>query len=169
MAGVAVVRTSVLPPELDALVRASRTEGFGMLDRLRREWAAGRVRYDGPGEGLYEARGPDGLLGVGGLHRDPYQTDPTVGRVRHLYVVRRARRRGVGRAILASALAAARGHFTRIRLRTGGPEADRFYEALGFAPTPGEPHCSHAMDAPFRLAAALPPPLAEHGGPDLSR
>ncbi|RPH53847.1 MAG: GNAT family N-acetyltransferase [Acidobacteria bacterium] len=78
--------------------------------------------------------------------RRSYASKEDVGRVRHLYVLSAFRRRGVGRALIAAVIEAARGRFGELRLRTGNPEAARVYEAIGFQPSGGVADCTHIME-----------------------
>ena len=82
-----------------------------LVRRLVDEWRDGSNRFDRPGEALFGAWLDAQLVGVGGLNIDPHAGDPRVGRVRHLYVLVAARRRGVARALLAEIISAARGRF----------------------------------------------------------
>lgn len=132
-----------LPPELARLVRLGSDEGFRFMARLAEAWADRRNRFDGPGEVLFLARLRGELVGVGGLNRDPYQDDPSVGRVRHLYVVSAARGRGVGERLLREIVAAARPAFRVLRLSTR--QAGRFYERRGFVRI-DEPKATHRLD-----------------------
>jgi len=149
-------RIDALPEGLDGLVDASLAEGHALVRRLRDDWRTGTNRFDRPGEALFEVREGGRLLGVCGLNRDPYTTDPVIGRLRHLYVAPAARRRGTGRALVEAALDHAASHFRVVRLRTRSPEADLFYRALGFASETMDPHATHLLRAPFALA----PPIA---------
>jgi hypothetical protein len=47
---------------------------------------------------------------------------------------------------MGAVIAAARGAFGHLRLRTGDAAAARFYEGLGFRPRAGEPDCTHDLD-----------------------
>lgn len=85
------------------------------------------------------------VVGVCGLNRDPYDDDAATGRVRHLYVADAARRDGVGTALVRAVEDAARGSFTRLRLRTLNPRAARFYEAIGYIAV-DEPACTHRRE-----------------------
>jgi len=95
-------------------------------------WAAGENRFDRPGELLLTARIEGKLVGIGGLNRDPYAQDPGIGRLRHVYVTKTARRRGVGASLVRRILAHAAPHFSIVRLRTLSPDAAAFYAHLGF-------------------------------------
>lgn len=64
---------------------------------------------------------------------DPYVEDPSVGRVRHVYVAKAHRSFGVGRMLLQKIIEKAHGNFNTLRLRTHNPQAVKFYLSLGFA------------------------------------
>lgn len=96
-----------------------------------------------PGAALFGAWEAAQLAGVVGWMPDPYlrglgepqRCNQTVGRVRHLYVLPRARHSGVGSALLAALTDEARRHYRVLRLRTDNPAAATFYETLGFTAT----------------------------------
>lgn len=131
---------------LSTLVAESERSGLRFVRRLTAEWASGINRFDRPGEALFAARVDGHVVGVCGLNVDPYTAEERVGRVRHLFVMEAHRRHGIGRRLVTEVIAAARGSFDRLRLRTTNPEAARLYEALGFAPSAGEADCTHALD-----------------------
>jgi 2,3-bisphosphoglycerate-dependent phosphoglycerate mutase len=141
-----IERVDELPRDLDPLVRESVGEGLRLLERLRDGWRSGGNRFDRPGEALFSARIDGRLAGIGGLNRDPYQSDPFVGRVRHLYVDPRLRRRGIGAAIVGRVLETARGHFARVRVRTNDPDAAALYETLGFVRVSGVADSTHEIE-----------------------
>jgi len=114
--------------------------------RLADEWASGANRFDRPGEALFVARSAGDVVGVCGLNVDPYATAPDVGRVRHLYVLRAHRHRGIGQQLVTAIVQAARGRFQRLRLRTQNPEAARLYERLGFRAAVDATDCTHVME-----------------------
>jgi GNAT superfamily N-acetyltransferase len=118
------------------LAEAERADGAFML-RVRDEWLSGVQRFDGPGELLLGAWDGDLLIGVGGVSRDPYDPQPGLGRVRHVYVLQERRREGVGRLLLEALIAAARPNFAVLRLRTSNPAAAALYERVGFLPGAG--------------------------------
>ena len=134
-------------PELAVLVAESEQAGLSLVRKLVDEWRDGSNAFDRPGETVFGARVAERLVGVCGLNVDPYAGDDRIGRVRHLYVLNAARRLGVGRALTAEVVGAARGRFGTLRLSTSNPAAARLYESLGFrALTAG--HCTHAMALP---------------------
>jgi GNAT superfamily N-acetyltransferase len=143
---ISLERIDSLPIDrLGALVTEAEAIGFRGHSRLLSEWQAGGNRFDRPGEALFIATDNGRVVGVCRLNRDPYLDDPTVGRIRHLYVAVAHRRKGIGSRLVRAVIAAARGHFARLRLRTDSPNADAFYHLLGFLPVIGEPACSHQL------------------------
>ena len=139
-------RVADLPAGLDALMAEAEKAGHGFVRRLVEDWAAGRNRFDQPGEALFATRAGGQLVGVCGLNVDPYTPAPRVGRVRHLYVATAHRRHGVGQQLVERIVEAARGPFDTLRLRTGNAAAARLYEKLGFHRCPGVPDCSHLLE-----------------------
>ena len=132
------------PGALDALIAESDRDRMTFVRRLADEWAASVNRFDRPGEALIVARDASQIVGVGGLNVDPYAGNPSVGRVRHLYVLTAYRRRDIGERLVAEIIAAARDRFHTLRLSTSNPEAARLYERLGFRRADGA-NCTHLM------------------------
>jgi N-acetylglutamate synthase-like GNAT family acetyltransferase len=136
---ITISRVHTLPPDLDEeLVPASVHEGFEPLQWLCADWEAGANRFSGPGEAFYVARVHGRLAGVCGMNRDPFVDDPTVGRLRRLYVLPEFRRRAVGRRLVERALREATEHFGVVRLRTTDARSAAFFEALGFIRVQGQ-------------------------------
>ena len=131
---------------LAAVVAESEQSGFRFLHRLVTEWETGRNRFAHRGEVLLAARLDSCVVGVCGLTVDPHASEASVGRIRHLYVLARHRRRGIGQRLMTEVITVARPYFARLRLRTDSPEAARFYERLGFCPCVGLPHCTHVLE-----------------------
>ena len=130
MSSLIVSRLLSLPAALAAMEREAITEGFGMITRLREGWDSGANRFDDEGEILLGVFRADTLLGIGGLNRDPYVSDPRVGRLRHLYVMKAERYSGIGRTLVERILADAASNFDSVRLWTD--RAGSFYDRLGF-------------------------------------
>jgi GNAT superfamily N-acetyltransferase len=120
-------------PGLAVLAEQARSEGFGFVQRLISDWSSGSNRFDRTGERLLGAFWSGELAGICGLNRDPYTDRHDVGRLRHLYVRKSDRHRGIGAALVEHLLKGASPPFSMIRLRTNTAEAAAFYERLGFA------------------------------------
>lgn len=133
------------PGEMSGLLQESESEGFGFIRRLVDDYASGVNRFDDPAEALYGAYCA-GLVGICGLNRDPYLSNPNVGRVRHLYVLHGYRRMGVGASLIEALIADARSHVRLLVLRTTNPEADRFYRAVGFSAGACFEQATHYLD-----------------------
>jgi ribosomal protein S18 acetylase RimI-like enzyme len=131
---------------LGALIAESEAGGLRLVRRLVDEWTRGTNRFDRPGEALFVARIAGEIVGVCGLNVDPYAAAPTIGRVRHLYVLLAHRRRGVARRLMAEIVAAARGRFDRLHLRTRNPAAAALYERLGFRCRDDVHDCTHVLE-----------------------
>jgi len=131
--------------EIEPLVRASEAEGFQFVRRVVVEWASGANRFSRDGERLIGAFLDRRLVAICGLNRDPYQDDPTVGRLRNLYVLPEFRRRGLGEALTRRVIELAGSAFRLLRLRAATPEAAVFYERLGFSKAIDLPNCTHAL------------------------
>lgn len=141
---IAIERLESLPIDrLKPLVTEADATGFHALSRLLTEWQSGWNRFEQTGEALFIATDGGRVVGVCVLNRDPYLSDPTIGRVRHLYVAVDHRRNTIGTRLVRAVMELVGGHFVRLRLRTGSPDADAFYVSLGFMPVTGEPACSH--------------------------
>jgi GNAT superfamily N-acetyltransferase len=118
--------------DIDALRTNASEEGFRFLDRLIGDWETGANRFDRSGECLFGAWSEGVLVGAGGLNRDPYIEGDRIGRIRHLYVFRSARRSGIGSALLRQLLDKASVTFDLVRVRTDTSEAAAFYLSHGF-------------------------------------
>lgn len=143
VAGLVVQPFDSLPDDIGILLKAAREEGHNLVERLVDDWRDGSNRFDRSGEVALEARLNSRLVAVGGLNRDPYLHDPTVGRIRHVYVSPEVRGSGAGRAVVQALIEHARAGFTRVRLRTVTPAGTAFYLSLGFEETPDEPDATH--------------------------
>jgi GNAT superfamily N-acetyltransferase len=165
---ITIARLEALPSDhLAEIVAESEQAGFRFVRRLVQEWEDGTSRFSQPGEAFFAALCGARVVGVCGLTRDPYASSPNVGRVRRLYVLSALRRRGVGRRLVQAVLAAARGVFTSLRLRTETEAAARLYTALGFRACVGIPDCTHEMELGQGLASSsvvVSPLLCEERG-----
>lgn len=139
-----------------ALADDAHREGHRFLDRMAAEWHGGTNRFDRPGELVVGAWDAGVLAGIVGRNIDPHSQDPTVGRLRHLYVRSDCRGRGIGAALARHALSGAAVHFRLIRVRMGADNgaAAAMYNALGFSRVTGDPFATHAL---VLGGSAMPP------------
>ena len=106
---VAIERLTDLQPErLAPLIAESERHGLRLVRRLVDEWASGANRFDRPGEALFVARSGEQVVGVCGLNIDRYAAQPSVGRLRHLYVLSAHRRLGIGEQLVTRVIETAR-------------------------------------------------------------
>jgi ribosomal protein S18 acetylase RimI-like enzyme len=121
-----------LNEDFDELLEESLKEKYQFLKRFKDDWTSGENRFDKEGETHVVA--VEGLkpVGICGLSIDPYLNDPTMGRVRHLYVHPEFRRLTIGSILLEEVLEEAKEHFKVLRLRTHDEEAVAFYLKHGF-------------------------------------
>jgi GNAT superfamily N-acetyltransferase len=125
--------TGELPQGFEALLAEASRQGHQFVERFHSARRRGGERYAVPNEGVFAAFLDGHLAGIAAMGVDPYLSDPDIGRLRHVFVVRAARRKGVAAALVETCLDRGRG-FRVIRLRTHNPDAARLYERLGFAP-----------------------------------
>jgi GNAT superfamily N-acetyltransferase len=128
------------------MLAESEASGYRFLRRVAAEWESGVNRFSRPGEALLVAEMNGRWVGICGLSIDPYLNDPRVGRVRNVYVLADRRRIGIARRLVEAAIALARGHFDRLRLRGEEEGPARLYESLGFRPCRDVPNCTHIME-----------------------
>ncbi|WP_167350101.1 GNAT family N-acetyltransferase [Methylobacterium platani] len=138
---------AALRPAAEPIRAEASSQGIAFVRRLFEGWASGANRFDQPGEiflGLWQQ---DRLVGFGGLNRDPYTAEDDIGRLRHVYVLRSHRRRGLGALLVRYLLREAEGHFRIVRLRAASPDAAAFYRRLGFAEC-ADPAATHVVPVP---------------------
>jgi len=128
-----VLRFAVQLSDLESLRDEARADGFQFVERLFREWETGQNRFVDAGETLVGAFDSKNPIAICGINRDPYLEDKTVARLRHLYVLREHRRRGIARTLVGHLLEEAKNNFERVRVRTDSAEANKFYLNCGFA------------------------------------
>ena len=137
-----IARIFQLTSGFSKLLEESISEKFGALEKLKQNFENGSNTFSKPGEALFSATFEGELLGICGLNVDPYVDDPMIGRVRRLYVIKQARRQGVGSKLVGAVEQQARKHFKVLRLYTGDSNASAFYTSIGFSPLSGN-HVSH--------------------------
>lgn len=128
------------------LLDASIGEGYTFVQKLWDEYQDGTNRFNQPGAVLLSVYEGEQLIGVGGVHPDPYLKQGNVGRIRHVYVMPTHRRSGVGRRLMNALIEHARQSFEFLTLRTHTAHADAFYVALGFSREPRFAEATHWLE-----------------------
>lgn len=123
---------SELPESFAALALDAYAEGYDFLEKMHNEWVSNTNRFSKLNEILFAVTDGPTLVAIGGVNIDPYLNDPSVGRIRHLYVEKTHRRRGVGKQLLETLLLHSQKRFRRVRLRTRNLAAVEFYRSFGF-------------------------------------
>ncbi len=127
-----------LPDDFLILESESKIEGFRFLEKMKTEWASGKNRFNKTGEALYGIFENDKLVGIGGINIDPYLNEQSIGRVRHLYILKDYRKYGLGSRLVKIILDNGSKSFLKVRLKTDTLVASKFYEKLGFEVVEGE-------------------------------
>jgi len=129
--------------KLEPLRKEALAEGYSFVERLASEYADGSLRFDKSGEALFAIFEDEELMAIGGLTGYEALRDPTIGRVRRLYVLDRCRRHGYGRLIVEAIIEEARKYYRLLTLRTPNALASAFYERLGFQTAPPVAETTH--------------------------
>lgn len=130
--GIEIRRIIALPDGFASLRGAAHAEGYAHIERLAADWESGAERFDKPGEALFAAFVAGDLAGLGGATREPADPAGDVLRVRRLYVMSGARKRGVGRALVDAITHEAFERVSRVTANAGR-DAPAFWDRLGFA------------------------------------
>lgn len=122
---------------INQLAIAARAEGFNFVRRTIDEWQNGVNKFSKSGEILWGVFNNEICVAIGGVNIDPYANDPSIGRVRHLYVSQRLRRAGIAKILLKKIINRSRKYFNVLRLSAYRPGAEnipasRLYESIGF-------------------------------------
>ena len=72
------------------------------------------------------------------MNVDPYIKEPSIGRIRHIFISQKYRRKGLATRLLNRIIHLASNHFKLLRLYTNNPAASLFYEANGFTESKAE-------------------------------
>ena len=84
------------------------------------------------GEILFGIFISDMCIGIGGLNIDPFVNNSKIGRIRHVYISQKYRRKGYASLLMRKIIKFAAKHFKLLRLYTENPIASSFYKSLGF-------------------------------------
>lgn len=139
------VITNLSLDQLSPLLQKSLEEDYTFIQKLWDEYDSGLHRFDSPGATLLGLFEDQQLIAIGGIHMDTYLKTPTVGRLRHIYVLPAYRRQGLGEHLVQALINHGSTVFEAITLRTHTEHGQAFYKALGFLNDPRFEHATHYL------------------------
>lgn len=146
VSAVQIVRITDTPPiGFETLREEAGAEGYGFIDRLAAELAGGLYVGDADLPVMLAAFREGGLVAIGGLTPDPYDSAPDIARVRHVYVRPAMRREGVGRWLTSALIQQGLAVAGRLTLRAADARSAAFWESQGFARDPGGTARTHLL------------------------
>lgn len=136
---------------VERLVEESITEGYTLGRRLLEEWRDGSNTFSKRGEKSWALFSGEQCVAIGGINIDPYveNNDGSIGRVRHVYVMKEFRGKGLSKTLMNHILEHAKKYFKTVRLSTRNPVAKHLYKSFGFVPTgekKGEDRIIYSLD-----------------------
>lgn len=117
---------------LHPLAIEAQSEGYNFIVRTIYDWNSKVNDFSKKGERLFGILISDNLIGIGGLNVDPFVNNPKIGRIRHIYISQKFRRKGYASLLMRKLIKIARKYFELLRLYTDNPIASSFYKSLGF-------------------------------------
>ena len=123
---------------INPLAIEAQSEGYGFVQRTIDEWKSGINNFSKKGEILFGIFTSNSCIGIGGLNVDPYINDPSIGRIRHIFISQKYRRKGLATLLLNRIIHLASDHFKLLRLYANNPSASLFYESNGFTESKAE-------------------------------
>ncbi len=122
-------RLTALPPDIEILRSEAAADGIRNMGILVADWRSGEDRYDKLGEALFGAFDAVRLVGVGCVK---IETAVPAMRMRRLYVLRAARRHGMGRMLAEAMIARGFEASDRLTCNAVPPGAGEFWDAMEF-------------------------------------
>ncbi|MGE7931610.1 GNAT family N-acetyltransferase [Viridibacillus arvi] len=133
--------------DIDSLVKQSKADGFRFVERLVNDYKNGSNTFNHIGEGLFGVFNEEGVLvAIGGLNKDPFSNEQSIGRLRRFYVCKAYRRKGIGSLLVKRIIDEAKKYYKIIVLHTDTEQADKFYSSIGFSKKTLYPNSSHFME-----------------------
>lgn len=117
---------------INFLAIEAQAEDYSFVQRTIDEWKSGINTFSKRGEILFGIFVSNSCIGIGGLNVDPYINDPSIGRIRHVFISKKYRDKGLATRLLNRIICLASEHFKLLRLYTENPIAASFYESIGF-------------------------------------
>ncbi|KOO51387.1 GNAT family N-acetyltransferase [Viridibacillus arvi] len=133
--------------DIDGLVKQSKADGFRFVERLVNDYKNGSNTFNHIGEGLFGVFNEEGVLvAIGGLNKDSFSNEQSIGRLRRFYVSKAYRRNGIGSLLVKRIIEEAKKYYKIIVLHTDTEQADKFYSSIGFSKKTLYPNSSHFME-----------------------
>jgi GNAT superfamily N-acetyltransferase len=152
MSVVRLVRVeSALPDQIDELRTEADAEGVPNQGMLQRDFEGGAERFTKPGEILLACFSGETLVGIGGLTVEP-DSSVRAMRLRRVYVRKAWRKHGIGRLLGEALMRHGFAAVDLLTLNAGVPEADKFWESLGFKRVRHETRTHEMMSPAFKRA-----------------
>lgn len=129
---------------LSVLADDALQDNYRFVRRTIAQWHSNENRFDKDNEFLLGIKVNNEVIAIGGLNIDPYLSNPDIGRIRHVYVHRNHRGKGLGKLLLKSILERGVDSFEYLRLSTNNEIAANLYESLGFIKEDGV-KCTHIL------------------------
>ncbi|MBT2730436.1 GNAT family N-acetyltransferase [Bacillus sp. ISL-75] len=133
--------------DLDSLVKQSKEDGFCFVERLVNDYKNGSNTFNQFREGLFGVFNEESVLvAIGGLNKDPFSNEQSIGRLRRFYVSKEYRRNGIGSLLVKRIIDEAKRYYKILVLHTDTEQADKFYTSMGFSMENLYPNSSHFME-----------------------
>jgi len=123
---------------LEILANEANSEGYRFVQRTIDEWKNDINIFSKKGEILFGIFISDLCIGIDGLNVDPYIDDPNIGRIRHVFISLKYRRKSLATLLLRKIIQIGAKHFELLHLYTENPNASSFYESLVFIESKAE-------------------------------
>ena len=133
--------------DMKRLMQQSKEEGFRFVERLVKEYESGTNTFNDCGEvllGVFNEKGE--TVAIGGLNKDPFSIDPSIGRLRRFYVSNEYRRTGVGSLLVKRIMNEAKEYYKLLVLHTDTEQGADFYRSIGFLKGSLYPNSTHYME-----------------------
>lgn len=109
-------------------------DGIHLVRKTLQEWRSGENTFSKKGEKFWGLFIESECIAIGGVQIDPFikDNDGSIGRVRHVYVLKKYRGLGLSKVLMNLILDQAKNNFKILRLSTKNPIAMKLYESFGF-------------------------------------
>ncbi len=154
--------TDIRSAGLDEILTESKECGYGMIERLITEWESGITDFSNKNEAYFAYEEYGKILGIGGINEEPYLRIKEYGRMRHLYVLKTWRHRGIGKEIVRATIEFAKAYYELVTLMTPKDgSADAFYESIGFKKCDSLERVSHTLALHNQLSLPMQPTASQ--------